>query len=41
MDGSGSVYVTDTLNNRIQKFTADGTYMTQWGSEGSGDGQFD
>ena len=40
MDGSGNVYVADTYNHRIQKFTADGTYLTQWGSGGSGDGQF-
>ena len=26
---------------RIQVFTADGTYQTQWGSGGSGAGQFD
>jgi DNA-binding beta-propeller fold protein YncE len=40
-DAVGDVYVTD-LNNqrRIQKFTSTGTYLTQWGSPGSGDGQF-
>src|SRR4029079_1024122 len=26
----GSVYVGDTANNRIQKFTAGGSYVTQW-----------
>jgi len=48
VDGGGNVYVTDTdssgwgepENNRVQKFTADGTYLTQWGYRGSGDGQF-
>ena len=28
----GSVYVTDTWNYRIQKFTADGTFLTAWGT---------
>ena len=27
-------------NNQIQKFTPDGTFLTQWGSFGTGDGQF-
>ena len=27
----GSVYVTDTWNYRIQKFTADGRFVTMWG----------
>src|SRR5439155_1567369 len=39
-DGSGNVYVADTGNHRIQKFDAGGTFLTAWGSEGSGDGQF-
>jgi tripartite motif-containing protein 71 len=34
------VYVTDTGNNRIQKFTNDGTYIRTWGGSGSGDGEF-
>jgi sugar lactone lactonase YvrE len=33
----GSVYVTDTWNNRIQKFTADGKFITMWGTGGLGD----
>jgi sugar lactone lactonase YvrE len=41
---SGNVYVVDRNNNRIQKFsTTDGinyTFITKWGTEGSGDGQF-
>ncbi|HEY7571066.1 MAG TPA: SMP-30/gluconolactonase/LRE family protein [Nitrososphaeraceae archaeon] len=40
VDSSGNVYVTDSWNNRIQKFTADGKFITKWGSRGSGDGQF-
>lgn len=27
----GSVYVTDTWNHRVQKFTADGQFITKWG----------
>jgi len=33
----GSVYVSDTWNHRIQKFTADGQFVTMWGTFGSGD----
>jgi len=35
------VYVADTGNHRIQKFTSIGTFITAWGDSGSGDGQFD
>jgi len=34
------VYVADTGNNRIQKFDSNGNFITKWGSEGDGDGQF-
>jgi len=30
----GSVYVADTWNNRIQKFSADGEFITMWGHSG-------
>jgi len=40
LDSSGNVYVADTGNNRIQKFTSSGQFITKWGSEGNGDGQF-
>lgn len=33
----GSVYVADTWNHRIQKFTANGTFVTAWGHFGQGD----
>ena len=39
-DNFGNIYVTDTDNNRIQKFSSDGKFITKWGSEGTGDGQF-
>jgi hypothetical protein len=37
----GRVYVLDAANSRIQVFSADGIYITQWGSRGSEPGQFD
>ncbi len=43
VDGEGAdgyVYVADSGNNRIQKFDANGQFITQWGSEGDGPGQF-
>ncbi len=33
----GSVYVADTWNYRIQKFTADGQFLTQWSAYGTGE----
>lgn len=33
----GSVYVADTWNHRIQKFTSDGTFLTKWGVLGYAD----
>ncbi|MCC6348471.1 MAG: T9SS type A sorting domain-containing protein [Candidatus Eisenbacteria bacterium] len=40
-DDAGNVYVADTQNNRVQKFSATGAYLTQWGAFGTGNGQFD
>jgi Tol biopolymer transport system component len=40
IDAAGNVYVADSNNNRIQKFSSSGAFLTQWGSTGSGDGQF-
>jgi DNA-binding beta-propeller fold protein YncE len=40
VDGHGDVYVTDTGNQRVQKFDRDGNFITQWGGFGNGDGQF-
>jgi sugar lactone lactonase YvrE len=34
------VYTTDAENFNVQKFTTDGEFITTWGSEGTGDGQF-
>jgi predicted membrane-bound mannosyltransferase/DNA-binding beta-propeller fold protein YncE len=33
----GSVYVTDTWNHRVQKFTGDGKPLLTWGKNGLGD----
>jgi DNA-binding beta-propeller fold protein YncE len=41
VDSSGNnVYVAEQGNFRIQKFTSDGKFVTKWGTEGSGDNQF-
>lgn len=39
-DSSGNVYTTDVLNDRIEKYNNSGTYITAFGSTGSGPGQF-
>jgi len=38
VDNTGNVYVAD--NNRIQKFTNNGIFLSKWGSAGSDDGKF-
>ncbi len=37
---SGNVYVGDSGNYRVKKFDPDGRLITQWGSPGQGNGQF-
>lgn len=44
-DTGGDVYVTDFgngmgNNDRVEKFSSNGTYITQWGGLGAGDTQF-
>lgn len=41
VDKDGYVYVIDAANHRIQKFSPDGAFVTQWGTQGAGPGQFD
>lgn len=40
VDGNGNSYLADKTHHRIQKFTTDGKFITSWGTEGSGNGQF-
>ncbi|MFO0774021.1 MAG: 6-bladed beta-propeller [Nitrospiraceae bacterium] len=39
-DREGNVYISDTSNARVQKFTHDGTPLLKWGRDGSFDGAF-
>jgi sugar lactone lactonase YvrE len=39
-DSSGKIYVADSLNHRIVKFTSDGTFITKWGSFGASDDNY-
>jgi peptidylamidoglycolate lyase len=40
--GDGSFYVSDGYKNtRVMKFSAGGKFLFQWGTKGSGPGQFD
>ncbi len=41
VDGTGSVYVSDTENHRIQKFDATSKFLFKWGRNGFAPGQFD
>ena len=40
VDGQGRVYVADYGNSPVQVFDRHGTFLTSWGSEGSGPGEF-
>jgi sugar lactone lactonase YvrE len=40
VDVDGNVFVADSGNHRIEKFTRNGIFLLQWGSQGSGEGQF-
>ena len=45
VDSEDNIYVSHDIKEEktpagIQKFSANGTYLTQWGSRGSGDGKF-
>lgn len=41
VDDSGHLYVTDTLNSRVQEFDADGQYVKSFGQRGNAWGMFD
>lgn len=40
VDARGNVYVADRDNNRVQVFSASGSFLRKWGSIGNGNGQF-
>jgi len=40
LDADGNVYVTDTLNNRVEIFDADGNFISTFGKNGDGPGYF-
>ncbi len=40
VDSGNFIYVTDTYNDRIQKFTSEGQFVTKWGRLGSEPGLF-
>jgi DNA-binding beta-propeller fold protein YncE len=40
VDKDGNLYVTDTLNNRIESFDADGNFISEFGKSGDGPGHF-
>ena len=40
LDAEGNVYVTDTLNNRVEIFDADGAFISLFGKHGDGPGYF-
>jgi DNA-binding beta-propeller fold protein YncE len=41
VDSDNKIYVTDVTNHNVKKFSYGGTLLAKWGSEGTGDGQFD
>lgn len=40
VDQDGNLYIVDALNHRVQKYDSAGQLLLQWGSQGSGDGEF-
>jgi DNA-binding beta-propeller fold protein YncE len=39
VDSQGNIFVTDSGNNRVQKFDRDGNFITHWGSRTMGEGK--
>jgi len=40
VDNDGDLYVSDTWNDRIEEFDADGAFIRTWGKNGDGPGEF-
>jgi len=40
-DAFNNIYITDVLNNSVQKFDSMGTLLTSWGRPGNGSSEFD
>jgi outer membrane protein assembly factor BamB len=40
IDPQGNLWIADGANSRFQIFAPDGTFLEEWGTPGSGDGQF-
>lgn len=40
VEGNGNILVSDVGNSRIQRFAPNGTFLTKWGSAGTGNTQF-
>ena len=40
VDGLGSAYIADTGNDRIVAYNANGQFLREWGTTGTGNGQF-
>jgi hypothetical protein len=40
VDSTGNVYVADSGNSRVEKFSSTGTFLVSFGSSGNGDGEF-
>jgi hypothetical protein len=40
LDSDGNVYVADSGNNRIQKYSPDGEFLASYGKKGQGPGEF-
>ena len=40
VDSEDNVYIVDSLNHRVQKFTREGEFLFAWGEFGDGDGRF-
>ena len=39
-DGNDHLYITDEVHHRVTVFDADGNFLRKWGSQGTGDGEF-